>query len=36
MVITCNKCRSLIEVAENCDWGYCPICENDQVEVVEL
>lgn len=35
-VINCNKCGYLFEVEDGAKWGYCPCCENDQVEVVEL
>ena len=30
----CNECGCHIEVVDGEEWAYCPICENDQVEVV--
>lgn len=29
--VECNKCGKVFEVEG--EWGYCPFCENDQVEV---
>ena len=29
--VQCNKCGKYFEVEG--EWGYCPFCENDQVEV---
>ena len=31
MKIQCDKCGKYFEVEG--EWGYCPFCENDQVEV---
>ena len=31
--VECNKCGKYFEVEEHEEWGYCPFCENDQVEV---
>jgi hypothetical protein len=31
MKIQCNKCGKYFEV--DGEWGYCPFCENDNVEV---
>ena len=31
--IECNKCGKVFEVEDNAEWGHCPFCENDQVEV---
>ena len=29
----CSECGSPVEIAEGEEWGYCPMCENDQVEL---
>lgn len=34
--VACCKCGALFKVEDNAEWGYCPICENDQVEVAKL
>lgn len=31
--VECNKCGKMFEVEDNAEWGYCPFCENDNVEV---
>lgn len=31
--VECNKCGKVFEVEDNAEWGYCPFCENDNVEV---
>ena len=32
-VMKCNECWREFEIEDNEDWGYCPFCENDQVEI---
>lgn len=29
----CSECGSPVEIADGEEWGYCPMCENDQVEL---
>lgn len=29
----CGECGSTVEIADGKEWGYCPMCENDQVEL---
>lgn len=29
----CNECGRLVEIEDGEEWGYCPFCENDQVEL---
>lgn len=29
----CSECGSPVEITEGEEWGYCPMCENDQVEL---
>ena len=29
----CNECGSLVDIVDGEEWGYCPFCENDQVEL---
>lgn len=29
----CSECGSSVEIADGEEWGYCPMCENDQVEL---
>ena len=29
----CSECGSPVEIAEGEEWEYCPMCENDQVEL---
>ena len=31
--VVCDKCGCILEVQENEDFTYCPMCENDQVEI---
>lgn len=31
--VQCDKCGCYFDVPSNEDWGYCPFCENDQVEI---
>lgn len=31
--IECDKCRYIFEIKDDAEFGYCPCCENDQVEV---
>ena len=31
-VVKCNECWREFEIEDNEEWGYCPFCENDQVE----
>ena len=31
-VVRCDKCWREFEIEDNEEWGYCPFCENDQVE----
>ena len=31
--VSCNKCGFVFEVEDNEEWAYCPMCENDQVEI---
>lgn len=31
--VMCNKCGFVFEVNKNEKFGYCPMCENDQVEI---
>lgn len=31
--VECNKCGRYFDVEDNAEWGYCPFCENDNVEV---
>lgn len=33
-IAICNECGCHIEIVDGEEWAYCPICENDQVEVV--
>ena len=33
-IAICSECGSPVEIAEGEEWGYCHMCENDQVEVV--
>lgn len=32
-IAICSECGSPVEIADGEEWGYCPICENDQVEL---
>ena len=32
-VVKCDKCWREFEIENNEEWGYCPFCENDQVEI---
>ena len=32
-IVKCNKCWREFEIEDNEEWGYCPFCENDQVEI---
>lgn len=32
-VAICSECGCPIEYTEGEEWSYCPICENDQVEI---
>ena len=32
-IAICNECGCHIEVVDGEEWAYCPMCENDQVEV---
>lgn len=29
----CSECGSPVEIVDGEEWGYCPFCENDQVEL---
>lgn len=31
--VICNECGRLVEIEDCEEWGYCPFCENDQVEL---
>ena len=31
-IVKCDKCWREFEIEDNEEWGYCPFCENDQVE----
>lgn len=31
--VVCNKCGRIFEEEDGTEWGYCPFCENDQVEI---
>ena len=31
--VQCDKCGKYVYVGMNQCWGYCPFCENDQVEI---
>lgn len=31
----CSECGSPVEIADGEEWGYCPMCENDQVEATD-
>lgn len=31
--VICSECGSLVEIEDGEEWGYCPFCENDQVEL---
>lgn len=35
-VAICSECGCLIEYIEGEEWAYCPICENDQVEIEKV
>jgi hypothetical protein len=30
-IAICSECGSPVEIAGDEEWGYCPMCENDQV-----
>lgn len=32
-IAICSECGSPVEIAKGEEWGYCPMCENDQVEL---
>jgi predicted RNase H-like nuclease (RuvC/YqgF family) len=32
-LVECDKCGKYFDVEEHEEWGYCPFCENDNVEV---
>lgn len=32
-VAICSECGCPIEIEYGQEWAYCPMCENDQVEV---
>lgn len=32
-IVKCNECWREFEIEDNEEWGYCPFCENDQVEL---
>ena len=32
-IAICNECGCHIEIVDGEEWGYCPMCENDQVEL---
>lgn len=34
-VVKCDKCWREFEIEDNEEWGYCPFCENDQVEATD-
>ena len=34
-IAICNECGCHIEIDDGEEWAYCPICDNDQVEVVK-
>ena len=34
-IVKCDKCWREFEIEDNEEWGYCPFCENDQVEVTD-
>ena len=35
VIAICKECGYPVEYTEGEDFAYCPICENDQVEVVK-
>ena len=32
--VVCDKCGYHFEVEDGAEFGYCPCCENDQVEII--
>ena len=35
-VAICSECGCPVEYTDGEEWAYCPICENDQVEIKKV